>query len=113
LKEELAARTRDLADAEAHRDQNVIELRAKLADAERQKDELQTKLAAAAVAAPNPAPGTTNAQAEQLRARLAVLEAQAVPYTPEELAVLKKNPPSAPGPNGRPHPPNTNMSFIP
>jgi tetratricopeptide (TPR) repeat protein len=92
LKEELAARTRDLADAEAHRDQNVIELRAKLADAERQKDELQTKLAAAAVAAPNPAPGTTNGQAEQLGARLAVLEAQAVPYTPEELAVLNKNP---------------------
>jgi tetratricopeptide (TPR) repeat protein len=86
LKEELAARTRDLADAESHRD--LVELRAQLAEAERQRDELKAKLAAAPVAAS----ATTDAQADQLRARLAVLEAQAVPYTPEELALLKKNP---------------------
>jgi tetratricopeptide (TPR) repeat protein len=107
LKEDLAARTRDLADAEARRDQNMVELRTKeadverqrdelrtkLADAERQRDELQTKSAAAPVAAPVAPPATTDAQVDQLRARLAVLEAPAVPYTPEELAVFKKNPP--------------------
>jgi tetratricopeptide (TPR) repeat protein len=92
LKEALAARTRDLADAEAHRDQNGVELRAKLAEVERQRNELQTKLAAA----PSAAPATPDPQLDQLRARLAVLEAQAVPYTPEELAVLKKNPPPIP-----------------
>jgi tetratricopeptide (TPR) repeat protein len=62
LKAELAGRTRDLADAEAHR------------------------------AIPSAAPAPPDAQADQLRARLAVLEAQAVPYTPEELAVMRKSP---------------------
>jgi tetratricopeptide (TPR) repeat protein len=94
LKETLAARTRDLADAEAHRDQYVVDLRAKLAGVERQRDELQTKLAAVPVAAPVPA--APDPQVERLSARLAVLEAQAVPYTPEELAALKKNPSSLP-----------------
>jgi tetratricopeptide (TPR) repeat protein len=100
LKEELAARTKQLADAEARPDQTVVELRAKLADVERQRDELQAKLAAvpppvapqAPPATAPPAAGTVDAQVDQLRARLAVLEAQAVPYTPEELAVLKKEP---------------------
>jgi len=94
LKEELAARTKDLADAEAHRDQSAAEWRTKLAEVERQKDELQTKLAATPPAvAPQPAApvATEDGTVEQLRARLAVLEAQAVPYTPEELAVLKKD----------------------
>jgi tetratricopeptide (TPR) repeat protein len=90
LKEELAARTRDLADAESHRDQKAVEMRAQLAEVERQRDELKAKLAAA----PTAAVATTDGQLEQLRSRLAVLEAQAVPYTPEELAVMKKNPPS-------------------
>jgi tetratricopeptide (TPR) repeat protein len=99
LREDLAARTKDLADAESHRDQNVVklretvdQLRAQLAEAARQRDELKAKLAATPVAAP----AATDAQAEQLRSRLAVLEAQAVPYTPEELAILKKNPPAPP-----------------
>jgi tetratricopeptide (TPR) repeat protein len=96
LREDLAARTKDLADAESHRDQNVAELRTQLAEAERQRDEWKAKLAAAPAPAPAPAPPPTDAAAEQLRARLAVLEAQAVPYTPEELAVLKKTPPSPP-----------------
>ena len=118
LKADLATRTKDLADAEAHRDQNVTELRTQLADLERQRDDLKAKLAAAPLAAtaaaplatdsqPIPhveilslptatAPAATDAQLEQLRARLAVLEAQAVPYTPEELAVLKKNPSALP-----------------
>jgi hypothetical protein len=93
LKEELAARTRDLADAESHRDQMSIELRAQLADMQQQRDDLKTKLAAA----PTAASATTDAPLEQLRARLAVLEAQAVPYTPEELAVLNKNASALPG----------------
>ncbi len=93
LKEELAARTRDLADAEAHRDQATAEVHAKLADMEKQRDELQAKLAAVPVAAPAPA---ADGQLDQLRARLAVLEANPVPYTPEELAVLNKPPASSP-----------------
>jgi hypothetical protein len=88
LKEELAARTRDLADAEAHRDPSVAALRAQLAETERQRDEWKAKQASAPVAAAAP----SDAQADQLRARLAVLEAQAVPYMPEELAVMKQNP---------------------
>jgi tetratricopeptide (TPR) repeat protein len=94
LKEELAARTKQLADAEARPDQNVTELRAKLAEVEHQRDELQAKLAAVPPppATAPPAAETVDAQVDQLRARLAVLEAQAVPYTPEELAVLKKEP---------------------
>jgi tetratricopeptide (TPR) repeat protein len=90
LKEELAARTKDLADAESNRD--LVELRAKLVEAEGQRDELKAKLAAAVPATP----ATTDTQTEQLRARLAVLEAQAVPYTSEELAVMKNNPSSPP-----------------
>ncbi len=88
LKKELAARTRDLADAEAHRDPSISQLRTQLVEAERQRDELKTKLALA----PAAAPATAISQADALRARLAVLEAQAVPYTAEELAVLKKSP---------------------
>jgi tetratricopeptide (TPR) repeat protein len=91
LKEELAVRTKDLADAESRRD--LVELRTRLAESERQRDELKTKLAAAPTASPAT---VTDAQVDQLRARLAVLEAQAVPYTPDELAVLKKNQSSPP-----------------
>jgi tetratricopeptide (TPR) repeat protein len=92
LKEALAARTKDLADAESGRD--LVELRTKLAESERQRQELGAKLALAPGAPPAT---TTDAQVDQLRARLAVLEAQAVPYTPEELALLKNNS-SSPGP---------------
>jgi tetratricopeptide (TPR) repeat protein len=104
LKEELAARTRDLADAESHRD--LIELRAQLAEVERQRDELKAKLAAA----PAAAPATTDAQVDPLRARLAVLEAQAVPYTPEELAVMKMNP--SPLPAQVPAPPKERKHVV-
>jgi tetratricopeptide (TPR) repeat protein len=95
LKDELAVRTRDLADAEAHRDSGVTELRAQLAAADRQRDELKAQLAAAPTA-PTPTTAPTDTQADQLRARLAVLEAQAVPYTPEELAMMNPNPATAP-----------------
>jgi tetratricopeptide (TPR) repeat protein len=40
-----------------------------------------------------PAPVTVNDEVKLLRARLAVDEAQSVPYTPEELALLKSSPP--------------------
>ncbi len=86
LKEELAARTRDLADAEARREPGAAELREKLAKVERERDDLKAKLATAR------APSESSPEMEQLRARLAVLEAQAVPYTPEELALLNKTP---------------------
>jgi hypothetical protein len=112
LKAELAARTRDLADAEAHRNQNVVELRAQLAEAQRQKDELQAKLAAAPPPVPPPAT-TDDSPVQQLRARLAVLEAQAVPYTPEELAVLKKDPPpSLPLPPARGPAPPADRKYV-
>jgi Flp pilus assembly protein TadD len=86
LKADLAARTRDLADAESRRD--LVELRTRLAVTEQQRDELKTKLAAAPPKVP--AAAATDAQTDQLRARLAVLEAQPLPYTPEELALLNK-----------------------
>jgi len=89
LKEELAARTKDLADAESGR--QLVEVRTQLAESERQRHELQAKLEST----PATGPAATDPQVEPLRARLAVLEAQAVPYTPEELAVLKNNPPPA------------------
>jgi Flp pilus assembly protein TadD len=81
LKEELAALKRDLADAEAHRNQSA--------------------------AAPAPAPAPTDPQAEQLRARLAVLEAQAVPYTSEELAMMRHSPSPAPPQTPSPVPAQT------
>jgi len=110
LKEELAARTRDLADAESHREPGAAELRAQLAEVGRERDELKAKLAAAPAATPAAAPAATDAQVEQLRARLAVLEAQAVPYTPEELAALKKNP--SPVPAQVPEPPAEHKHIV-
>jgi Tfp pilus assembly protein PilF/predicted nucleic acid-binding Zn-ribbon protein len=86
LKEELAARTKDLADAEAHGDQEVIAAHAQVKEALAQRDELQKKLDAASAATT----AADNAEIEQLRARLAVLEAKAVPYTTEELAILNQ-----------------------
>jgi tetratricopeptide (TPR) repeat protein len=103
LRKELAARTKDLADIEAHRGQASPDLQSQLKQVEQQRDELQKQLAAVSAA---------GAEAEQLRARLAVLEAKAVPYTPEELAVLDKSPtpPPATLPAEQPGltPPNTN-----
>jgi tetratricopeptide (TPR) repeat protein len=92
LKEELAARIKELADAEAHGDQDVLAAHAQLKEALAQRDELQKKLDAANTAANTVAPAATTAETEQLRARLAVLEAKAVPYTSEELAILNQAP---------------------
>ncbi|HEX3721081.1 MAG TPA: tetratricopeptide repeat protein [Verrucomicrobiae bacterium] len=99
LKAELEARTKDLADAEAHSDEQVLAVQKQLNNVQAQRDELQKKLAAA-TAVPGttstPAPAAENAELEQLRARLAVLDAKAVPYTPEELAILNEAPSKPP-----------------
>jgi Tfp pilus assembly protein PilF len=97
LKEELAERSKDLADAEAHGNQELSRLRASLEQAVQQRDELEKKLAAATLAQMSPAPASPETpvaarQVEQLQARLAVLEANPVPYTAEELALLEKSP---------------------
>jgi Tfp pilus assembly protein PilF len=102
LKDELAARSKDLADAEAHHSEEFLSVRAALQQAEQQRDELEKKLAAAtatpsataapAEAAPAQNSSTSSAVAdklEQFQARIAVLEANPVPYTAEELAILK------------------------
>ena len=66
---------------------------AKLKEVEKERDDLKQQLAAMTPATPSqPAPAAaaaSSAELEQLRARLAVLEAAAVPYTAEERAVLK------------------------
>jgi tetratricopeptide (TPR) repeat protein len=88
LKAEVAQLSKDLADSEAHQQ--------------------------AAPVTPAPAPETApvapagpNPEVEQLQARLAVLEAQPVPLTPEETAILKEgavHPTAAiPVPVSRPH----------
>jgi tetratricopeptide (TPR) repeat protein len=87
LKEELAARTKDLADAEARGDQAGLTAQAQLKEALAQRDELQKKMDAAATTT-----AAGNAEIDRLRARLAVLEAKATPYTPEELAALHSAP---------------------
>jgi tetratricopeptide (TPR) repeat protein len=84
LKEELAARTKDLADAEAHGDKDLIAAQAQLKEALAQRAELQVRLDTV-MAATN---GADSGEIDQLRARLAVMEAKAVPYTPQELAML-------------------------
>lgn len=108
LKAELSLRTKDLADAEAHHDEDLFGLRATLKQTQQQRDDLQKKLdAGAAGSAPitNENPALAQ-QLDQLQARLAVLQAQAVPYTAEELALLKPSQttaPSLPPPAGHKH----------
>ena len=102
LKEELAQRSKDLADAEAHHNQELVSVRAALQDAQQKRDDLAKKLASLtppdAASATSPAnsgnPQLTQ-QVDQLEARIAVLEASPVPYTTDELALLKKSPPPA------------------
>jgi cytochrome c-type biogenesis protein CcmH/NrfG len=69
LKKDLDAVKKELADREAH-----------------------AGAPAATPSQPAPAAAASSAELERLRARLAVLEAAAVPYTAEELAVLKSSP---------------------
>jgi Tfp pilus assembly protein PilF/chromosome segregation ATPase len=105
LKDELAERSRDLANAEAHHSQELLNVRAALLQAEQRRDELEKKLASVSEppanqtpAAPAPASPENSPLAqrvEQLQARIAVLEAGPVPYNADELALLKKSPPPA------------------
>ena len=111
LKQELAERSKDLADAEAHGNQELLRLRAALQQAVQRRDELEKKLAAAppeqpAMATASPENPPLAQKVEQLQARIAVLEAEPVPYTAEELALLKKSP--APAPIATPAKPPTN-----
>ena len=100
LKAELAERSKDLAEAEAHNNAELFRLRAALQQAEQRRDELEKKLAAAppeqsareTTVPAQPEKSASARQVEQLQARIAVLEAEPVPYTAEELALLKKVP---------------------
>jgi Flp pilus assembly protein TadD len=105
LKEELAQRSKDLADAEAHSNQELLRLRAALQQAGQQRDALKLAAAPPEQPARETAPATAPArpenpqmeqQVEQLQARIAVLEADPVPYTAEELALLKMSPAATP-----------------
>ena len=87
MKEELAQRSKDLADAEAHHNQELLSVRAALQQAEQQRDELEKKLAAAR--RPNAAAAARRSQQSagwpsrwnNSRPASAVLEASPVPYT--------------------------------
>lgn len=102
LKDELAQRSKDLADAEARHIQELLNVRATLEQAQAERDELAKKLAGTpsvpsgapppVSAAPTTDTSTNSAVAqklEQLEARIAVLEASPVPYTPDEMTLLK------------------------
>jgi tetratricopeptide (TPR) repeat protein len=119
LKLELAQRSKDLADAEARHNEELLSVRAALQQAEQRRDELEKKLAAIPPASPTneTAPATPPMtaptspenpqlaqQVEQLQARIAVLEAGPVPYTVEELALLKKSPPPTSAEPSKPAP---------
>ncbi|MEO7677109.1 MAG: tetratricopeptide repeat protein [Verrucomicrobiota bacterium] len=79
--------------AEQKGEQNSIEQK-KLTALEKERDELQKKLALASVATPPPATKESGTgELEQLRARVEALEAKPIPYTAEELALFKQTPP--------------------
>jgi tetratricopeptide (TPR) repeat protein len=98
LKSELATVSKELADREAHAGiaPTPGSDAARLKEVEKERDDLKLQIAAMMTSGPSqPAPAGpsgSNAQLEQLRARLKVLEAAAVPYTAEELAVMKSSP---------------------
>jgi uncharacterized coiled-coil protein SlyX len=105
LKEELAQRSKELADAQAHHNQEISDVRSTLEKAQQERDEFAKKLATATTIVPaaatngspaTNAPGSENPalsqRLEQLQARIAVLEASPVPYNAEELALLKRPP---------------------
>jgi Tfp pilus assembly protein PilF/chromosome segregation ATPase len=93
LKEELAQRTEDLADAESHRNGELPTVRAALKQSEQRRDELAKKLAdlehyVKETSTPGD-PHLLARQVKQLQARVEALEAERVPYTADELALLK------------------------
>jgi Tfp pilus assembly protein PilF len=94
LKEELTQRTEDLADAESHRNGELPTVRAALKQSEQRRDELAKKLAdlehyVKETSTPGD-PHLLARQVKQLQARVEALEAERLPYTADELALLKK-----------------------
>jgi len=94
---DLAAIKKELANLEAHAGAAAPGAdAAKLKEVEKERDDLKQQIAAMTPATPSqPAPAAeaaAGAELEQLRARLAALDAAKVPYTAEELAVMKSSP---------------------
>lgn len=90
LKKELAAANKDMADREARANSTGA---AKVKEVEKERDDLQKQLAATMARPPSQRPPAASAvELDHLRARVAALEAAPVPYTAEELAVLKTAP---------------------
>jgi tetratricopeptide (TPR) repeat protein len=94
LKEELAARSKELADAENRHNEEMAKVRVALEQARQQRDALEKQIASGATAGAADKPAAL--RLDQLEARIAVLEAKPVPYTPEERALLKISVASAP-----------------
>jgi tetratricopeptide (TPR) repeat protein len=99
LKKQLEDVRKDLANVESHASAAAPGSdAAKLAEVEKERDSLRQQVSALAAAPaqqpPPAAPVTASADLEQLRAKLKVLEAASVPFTAEELAVMKN--PSSP-----------------
>ena len=95
LKKQLAAISKELADSEAHANTapaapgaDAAALKAVTAE----RDDLRKQLTAMTAAAAAGAAAGSDAELAGLRARLAVLESAPVPYTAQELAVLKAAP---------------------
>jgi tetratricopeptide (TPR) repeat protein len=90
LKKQLQDVSKELADNEAHAKSGAATPSSDLADrlkqVEAERDDLKKEVTAMAVAT---GPGT---ELDRLRARVATLEAAPVPYTAEELALLKAAP---------------------
>lgn len=117
LKAELADRSKLLADVEAHHRRELFSLRAELQQAQDRQQELIKNLEVQSQPAAAPVENPVSAlQLERLQARVAVLEADPIPYTKEELALLVKSPapsrqmPSADGPVPAADPPATNAA---
>ena len=85
-------------EAEAAAAKAESSLQARIKNLEGERRELAAKLNEASKRKPappakNPAPGMSAAELASMRARLEVLEARKVPYTKEELALFKAEPP--------------------
>jgi tetratricopeptide (TPR) repeat protein len=101
LKKQVDGLVKELADSEAHRDEDVLaahaetaQLRAQLKEVQGQRAELEQKITALTQQQGDTKDTTRiitlQNQIQQLRDRLAVLEAKPIARTPEELALFKK-----------------------
>lgn len=118
LKNELATVSKELADREAHAGATATPGpdAARLKEVEKERDDLKLQIAAMTTGGPSQpapaAPAGSNAGLESLRARLKVLEAAAVPYTAEELAVMKSSPARLTAPPVAAPPPAPNVHSV-